>query len=171
MKSRIANLWYYHKTIIILGILILMSGIYLGVQKQSVPKPDYCIAVIEPDYSADSRFQELSAAIQKTGEDRNGDGEITLKLSAYHVVLGAENQDIQEIGALDADLAGKVSCLFLLTDPAGFEAATNGILLEEECIPVRELPALAGIGFDSFFAAVREDHPQAAVYQKLIGQK
>ena len=171
MKSKIANLWYYHKTVIILSVLILIAGVYLGIQKNSVPKPDYNIAIVEPDYSADVNFSALSTAIEQIGEDQNDDGEVTVKIAAFHIVLGAGNQDYNEIGALDADLTGKVSALFLLSDPEGFESAANEILRAEQCIPVRDIPTLAGIGLDDFYAAVREDHPQAPAYRKLTEPK
>lgn len=164
MIKWLENLWYHHKAILLITAAVLICGVYLRGQMSSSPEPDYYTAIVSPDYYPDEQLYALQEALRAAGTDRNGDGTVTVQLKTYHVALGADGQDINEIGALDADLSGKVSALFLLADADAFEAATNGILSAAECVPGESCTAISGTGFEGLFAAIRPDHKDADDY-------
>lgn len=168
MKSFFENLWYHHKAIIIIIAAVLICGIYLGIQTFGTPDPDYSVAIVSPKYYPDETLADLEAALRTAGTDRNGDGEVTVRLASFHVALGEDGQDFNEIGALDADLSGKVSGLYLTADPEAFEAATNSIIAAGEFVPSSSFSAIGGPCPEELFAAVRKDHPEADEYAMLL---
>ena len=86
-----------------------------------------------------------------------------MRLHTYYVSLagdsGSTDEDtVQAVSALDADLIGRVSGIFLAEDPAAFQTVTDGLLAE---------PATA---FDlGLHLAVRKDAEPAydTLFQKL----
>ena len=168
MKDKLENIWYHYKAPILIISAILLVLVYFAFQKASIQTTDYQAAIVSPDYYSEEAVTSLSEALKSHGTDLNGDGIITVQVVSYHIVLGAENQNVNEIGALDADLVGKNSGLFFLADPMAFETSTNGICLFKDAAPVSSFDFLSGLGFDSLYAVVRPDHPDAEDYKMLF---
>ncbi len=157
MKKAVINFWYYHKIHIIAAAVVLAAGCYMLIQHTSVPKTDYDVAVVSPVPLTAEQEEKLTGILSSLGEDCTGDGVITVQIHSYAVDLGAYNQDSTQIGALDADLSAKISGLFLLADPEVFQEVTNGICEASETVAVEEVDALAEIGMQQLFLAVRND--------------
>ena len=155
MKKKIQNFWYYHKTVFLIAVLVAAAGTYLFLQQTKTVKPDYEVAIVSPDYFSPEQLSALADKLGQFGNDCNGDGSVVVNPRVYRVALGMEGQDSNQISALDADLVGNVSGLFLLDDPAVFEEVTNGICKSSEAVPVSGCEELGGHGFDDLFLAVR----------------
>ena len=156
MKKKIQNFWYYHKTVFLIAVLVAAAGTYLFLQQTKTVKPDYEVAIVSPDYFSPEQLSVLADMLGQFGNDCNGDGSVVV-------------QDSNQISALDADLVGNVSGLFLLDDPAVFEEVTNGICKSSEAVPVSGCEVLRGHGFDGLFLAVRikADEKYAAMLDAL----
>ena len=169
MKSKLQNLWYYHTTLFLIAAVIVAGGVYLFLQQAKTEKSDYEVAIVARDYFSEEQRTALTNDLQKFGEDCNGDGSVFVNLRVYQIALGQEGQDSARIAALDADLVGNVSGLYLLDDPASFEEVTNGICTAAEAVPVSGCEGLKGHGFDELFFSVRKnaDKKYAAMLEAL----
>ena len=153
--KRIQNFWYHYKTAAIIAAVIIAAGAYLVLQQSKTEKPDYEVAVVSPDYFTEEQLSSLKDVLQSVGEDCNGDGSVAVNLRVYRIALGQDGQDSAVIGALDADLVGNVSGLFLLDDPGKFEETANGICKSSEACPIAGCEKLKGLGFDGLFLSCR----------------
>lgn len=140
LLAKLKHFWYYYKIPTGIVLCVLIVWVYLSAQSAATPDPDYHIGLV----STTSRSDEALAALENTfaaaGEDRNSDGDVLVRLHTYALELG-ENSDYANnyeiVAALDADLVGSTSGLFLLDDPEAFQSVTNG-RLDERFLPFRE---------------------------------
>lgn len=147
MLSKLKNFWFYYKTHLLIALAVLAVICYLSVPSASTPEPDYHIGIVNTVPLTEETLSGIEAAFTAAGKDVNGDGEILVQLHPYFVDL-ADNSpnagvdNAQTIAALDADLVGTVSGIFLLEDPEAFQAAANN-LLEQPFVPWQEGLSLA----------------------------
>ncbi len=157
MKAALENFWYHYKIPVLLAAAILVAGSYLLAQQLKTVPADYEVALVSSEYYLDEQLAALQEVLTAAGKDTNGDGSIVVAVHRYRLKIGADGQDSVEIGALDADLVGNRSGLFLLEDPPAFEEATNGICRASEAIPCTEIKTLSGGGWSDLSAVVREN--------------
>ena len=157
MKAALENFWYHYKIPVLIAAAILAVGSYLLVQQVKTVPADYEAALVSSEYYSDEQLAALQEMLAAAGTDTNGDGNIVVAVHRFRLKIGADGQDSAEIGALDADLVGNRSGLFLLEDPQAFEEATNGICHAAEAISCADIPALSGESWSSLSAVVREN--------------
>ena len=132
MLSKIENFWFYYKKHLLIGLAVLAVILYLGAQDAKAPEADYHIGIVRAQALPPETLTQLEQAVTAAGEDQNGDGVILVKLHSYNVDLRDPSGEkaSEYIAALDADLIGKVSGIFLTEDYDGFQQATNNLLEE-----------------------------------------
>lgn len=157
--AKLKNFWYYHKIHTGIVVFIAVVGIYLGAQSLGAPEPDYHIGLISTTPRSDAALAELTDSFAAVGTDRNGDGDVLVQLHNYPVDLaddspnaGVSNAD--KVAALDADLIGNVSGIFLTEDPQTLQAVTGELFPDE--------PLSFG---DGLYLCIRSDAPDA--YKQL----
>lgn len=133
--DKLRNFWFYYKKHLLIGLAAVLTVGYLSLQKLSDPKPDYHIGLVQTLPCSDEELHQLEKRFAAAGEDRNGDGEVLVQIHTYFVDLADESENAgvanaQTVAALDADLIGGVSGIFLLEDVETFRRITNGILSE-----------------------------------------
>lgn len=133
--TKLKNFWFYHKNHVLIGLAVLLVLAYLGVQKARTVQPDYHIGLVRSVPCTDQELQALETRFTAAGEDLNGDGEILIKIHTYYVDLADSSPDAgvsnaEVVQALDADLIGGMSGIFLLEDVDTFQQITNGILAD-----------------------------------------
>lgn len=133
--SKLKNWYWYHKTHLLIAVLAAAVLIYMAAQDWGVPEPDYHIGLVSTAAWSDASLAQLEAALAAQGEDQDGDGQVLVKLHRFPVDLSdtseaAGSYSYESIAALDADLVGGVSGMFLLENPEAFQQAANGILAE-----------------------------------------
>lgn len=133
--AKLKNFWYYYKIPVGIGLLVLIAAVYLSAQSAGTPEPDYHVGLISTTPRSDAALEALTDSIAAAGEDRNGDGQVLVKLHNYPVVLGIDAEtavpdNYEMVAALDADLIGSVSGLFLTENPDSLQYATNGLFAE-----------------------------------------
>lgn len=168
MRKKLENIWYHYKAILIIGFLILFYAVYFFVQKIGNTEPDFSAAIISETFFSEEQLLSLQNALGSVVGDTNGDGETTVRISTYHLALCREGQDINELSALDADLVGKVSTMFLVDDPEAFETATNGICLAKDAFSVSTAKHFSGLGFDTLSVLIRKDLPSAGIAENAF---
>lgn len=133
--AKLKNFWYYYKIPVGIGLAVLVIGAYLALQSAGTPEADYHIGLISVTPRSDEQLAALTEEIAAAGQDRNGDGQILVKLHTYYVDLADESpnagvNNANPVAALDADLIGNVSGIFLTEDPETLQSVTNGLMAE-----------------------------------------
>ena len=132
-RKRIENFWFYHKTHLLIGLAAVLVLAYLGIQKLGTEKPDYHIGLVRAEALPEAELEALNAAFTAAGTDVNGDGQVLVQIHTYYADLAdaSENAGVsnaEAVQALDADLIGAMSGIFLLEDVDTFLAITNGLV-------------------------------------------
>lgn len=145
--AKLKNWLWYHKIPLLVAAAVLIVGGYLHLQDRAVPEADYHIGLVSTAPYSPEQLAAFEGAAVAAGRDQNGDGQVLVHLHIYAVDLesgdAASGYDRFEIiAALDADLVGTVSGIFLLEDPDAFQTASNG-LLAQPFVPWQEGLSLA----------------------------
>lgn len=128
-KDRLKNWWWYNKTYVLLGVLVIAALVYMFSDTGGA-EPDYEVGLVTSVPREEEELQRLESRLIPYAKDRNGDGEIVVSITPYYAELGAEDNgsNYMMIAALDADLVGCESGLFLLEDPEIFQKTTRALL-------------------------------------------
>ena len=147
LMKKIENIWFYYKTHIIVGILILFVSIYsirLYLQKEEY---DHSVAFISSTFPTENQMEE----IQKSFEEQYG-GKFEIKI--YNITLGADNQDQVTISQLDLDLGRKISEYLIIEDLDAFKKATNNLQIYDVAL-ISDIDWLKNKGIDQLYYAKR----------------
>ena len=85
-REKRKNFWYYHKFHILIAILcaaVLGWTVYVFVSQVS---PDYQIAFVTVDDYPDTVIRQMEEQISTIAEDRNGDGQVVVRINYYHML-------------------------------------------------------------------------------------
>lgn len=133
-KEKAANWWHYHwGYLAVAAVLVVVAG---AIIKDTVfqIRPDYQVAYVARAELPVDTADALTEALQQFGQDLNGDGRVVVQLNQYTVNFNSaeENADayyqMAGVTQLSADLSsGAGSYLFLLEDPASFQAQTGAL--------------------------------------------
>ena len=157
MKNKITNLLYYTKIHMIIILVVLAVGAYFFLTQQNSVKSDYDIAIVSAKGCSEEQMAQIRDVFQQAGTDQNDDGAVTVKVHLYRFAIGEAGQDREAVAGLDADLVGKVSGIFFLDNPDGFEAATNGLGKAADAIQARSISALSHCGIDDLSLLIRAE--------------
>ena len=105
--------------------------------------PDYNVAVVAPYYLPDDTVPALQEQLARYGEDLNGDGRTVVTLNVYTLDYSAEDTQSESDAYLTmagttklaTDVAGGLSSVFLLYDPAGFQESTGALRYLDGTLP------------------------------------
>lgn len=122
------NWWYYYKWyvicgIILTGIIVNVTGNYLG---WWIKAPDLQIAYVgKAELPADT-VSALESAFTSIASDYNGDGEIIVRVNQYISGLNSSDPEIAQYEyaselSLIGDISECESYLFLMDDPEQFQ--------------------------------------------------
>lgn len=158
--AKLKNFWYYYKIPVGIGIAVLLVTVYLTAQSAGVPEADYHVGLISITPRSEEALEALTHRIEAAGTDLNGDGQVLVQLHNYPVDLSDDTETtdpayFEKVAALDADLVGNVSGLFLMETPEVLQYATGG-LLDESYLPYE----------DGLYLCIRGD--AADIYRDLL---
>ncbi|MBQ9166217.1 MAG: hypothetical protein IJX71_04755 [Oscillospiraceae bacterium] len=136
-QQRLKNWWDYNKVYVLLVVLILAALIYMYAGSANAVEPDYQVGLVTSVQREEEELGRLEERLVPYGKDRNADGEVVVSVVPYYAQLGAEDggANYMVIAALDADLVGCESGLFLLEDPEAFQEATGMLLYLDGTVP------------------------------------
>ena len=151
-KSRArANWWYYNWGVVVAALVMVAAVIYVVHGLNQTVEPDYNVAVVASDPLPDDAALQLQQVLQDYGIDRNMDGSVVVHLNVYTWS--------DDSAGINADLSNGDSCIWILTDPEGFEEA-SGALSEKlgadwagQLYSWTDVPALADADLGSYDAA------------------
>jgi len=133
LRKKLQNFWFYYKIPFLVACAVLLMLTYLGIQKRNTVEPDYHIGLVREIPCTDDELQALEDTFTVAGTDLNGDGQVLVQIHTYYVNLADDSENAgvsnaEVVQALDADLVGSVSGIFLLEDVASFQQVTNQLL-------------------------------------------
>lgn len=136
-QERLKNWWYYNKVYVLLAVLLAAVALYLYVDSADNVEADYQVGLVTSVQREEEELTRLEQRLAPYGKDRNGDGQVVISITPYYAELGAEDggANYMVIAALDADLVGCESGLFLLEDPEAFQKATGALLYLDGTLP------------------------------------
>ena len=131
--AKLKNWWWYHKKLVLLAALAAAALLYMGIQDRQTVKPDYHVGLVSTTPFSPEQISQMEEVFRMAGEDRNEDGQVTVQIHTYAVNLADEDPNSgyynhEILSALDGDLVGNMSGIFLLDDPETFQRITGGIL-------------------------------------------
>lgn len=160
-KQKAANWWHYEKWVV-LGVVAAV-GIAAWIIKDTMfrPRPDYQVGVVAASSLPVDLNAALQSALQTYGEDINGDGRVLVQINEFVLDFNADAEpaDTEQdedamrsavsaydqmagVTRLSADLgSGTGSYLFLLEDPAGFQADTGALQYTDGTVDDPDNPA------------------------------
>lgn len=184
IKERISCFWFYYKIPVCIAIVVFLVGLDMLITSRQMVKADYSIALVSTDLYTDEEVEAIENRFQLLADDINQDGKIKVDVRYYQVNVSgeeSENYDAIMVSKLEADLAGRVSGMFLLANPEGFQMNSqmlgplDGSIPEEAVmdldvitIPSDMLPGLSEVGHEKLYLGIRPDHPGAADYFRLL---
>lgn len=133
-QIKLKNFWYYHKYHVLIAVIALGIAVYSFVPSAGT-KADYHIGVVTDILCPEDRLSKIETRLSAAAGDVNGDGKVIVTLHAFTVDFDSSDpnsgyMNYEKVAALDADLSGKLSGLFIVEDPEGFQLATDGLLAE-----------------------------------------
>ena len=143
-KERWANWWDYNlKWVLLIGIAAAFVAYSFIGQYFFTTKPDYNVAVVAPYYLPDDTVTALQEQLARYGEDLNGDGKTVVTLNVYTLDYSAGDTQTESDAyltmagttKLTTDVAGGLSSVFLLYDPAGFQESTGSLRYLDGTLP------------------------------------
>lgn len=159
--EKAGNWWHYHKWHVVIAVVVI--GILGAIAKDTFfrTKPDYQVAYVGLQELPADTVDALEASLATFCDDRNGDGKVVVQLNQYATDLTTatgETAEAAESSAMDdsadpyvhmavmtrlsADISSTDgSYIFLLEDPASFQAATGALRYLDGTVPENEEPA------------------------------
>ena len=126
-RKKLQNFWFYYKKPILIALAVLLVLGYLGLQKSNSARPDYHIGLVRSAACTEEELLALENTFTSAGTDINGDGQVLVQIHTYFIDL-ANADDADVVQALDADLIGGMSGIFLLEDVDTFRSVTNDLV-------------------------------------------
>ena len=131
--AKLKNWWWYHHKLVIFALVVAAVVLYFTISDSRRADADYHVGLVSATALSPEQISDMEELLCRAGEDRNGDGEILVQLHTYWVDLADDSPNAgydhyEIVAALDGDLVGKVSGIFLLEDPEAFRRITQGVL-------------------------------------------
>ncbi len=170
-KAKWKTWWWYHKTHVLIAVAVLAVILYSFLPNLLAPKADYALAVISTSSCPEETLSAVEALFETLADDSNEDGRVLIGVNVYTADLSGQTEgvlDYQAAAALDADLIGKISCLFLLDNPSGF--IENTAVSVAAPVPCAELPAFSSLTLPANWCfTVRTDSDTAMqLYEHIL---
>jgi hypothetical protein len=152
------NWWHYHKWQVLLAAVLFASLVSIGRHALGLGEtlPDYQIAYVGTDLLPEDTVLAIERAFSSLGEDLNGDGRVSVRLTQYAGGGDAEATYLAGV-SLMGDLLECQSYFFLLENPERFQEEYHSLCLldgslpaegdnsaKNACIAWNRCPALAG---------------------------
>lgn len=142
-SEKAKNWWHYYKWVVLVVALLIVCGAWLVHDILSNQEADYQVGWVAGYSLPDETAAALQTALAQYGEDRNGDGQVTVQINQYVLDL-SDSGDSQTTDAynrmagmtrLSADLADGANYVYILEDPASFQATAGALQYLDGTMP------------------------------------
>lgn len=142
-QEKASNWWHYHKVIVAVAVLVALAAAWLLYDMFGRPRPDYHIGWVgKAELPADT-VAALETQLAAYGQDLNGDGRVLVEVDQFAYDFSPEEDDETDptyrmaiLTRLEGELGLDDGCyLYLLQDPAGFQAQTGALQYTDGTLP------------------------------------
>lgn len=144
-KEKASNWWHYNKVVVAVVIIVIGLIAWIAHDILSQEDPDVQISYVGAQVLPQETVDALQAALVPYCTDRNGDGEVLVRLSQYNLSFDAEAENtdpytqMAAMTQLNANLtADAETFLYLLADPAGFQESVPVLQYRDGTLPAEE---------------------------------
>lgn len=143
-SEKAKNWWYYHKVAVFIVAVIAVCALWLIHDLLTNQDPDYQVAWVGQTSLSDETVAVLEQALARYGQDRDGDGQVTVGINQYVLDLSETAETAQTAMAYDrmaamtrlsADMGDGVNCVYLLQDPESFQTSTGALRYLDGTLP------------------------------------
>ena len=127
LGEKIAHIWYYYKTAIIIGLVIVLAGAYITAQTINKKPSDLRIVIYDNKIVPDMYLHEAEAYFKNYCGDFNCDGEVVVTIVNCSYEAGkstAQYQQTMQQKLASIVVTDKESMIFITSD-AGYEFLQN----------------------------------------------
>ncbi len=150
-KGRWENFWYHYKWVMIGVLFAVAVAVVLIVQAVTKTKPDYIVCMVTQQELSLSATDRLQAEFAAVGKDRNGDGEVVVKLQVLNVSSETGSQyALTNRQAVTAHIAARDVFLFAF-DPEYYTNILEPVMEEGVSFFVPLATGTAGISEDGTY--------------------
>lgn len=141
-RQRLENWWWYHWRHVLLGALaVLVLGAVLR-DRAAEDRYDCSVALVTRRGALSGEIESLRAALEAVCPDVDGDGEVHVAVNAIEIDYTSTDLDSAALQAmavnvdrLSADFYTRQSGIFLLDDPANFQANSGALAYLDGSVP------------------------------------
>ena len=142
--EKAGNWWHYHKVMVLVIVFAVVCVALILRDSVFRPRADYMVAYVGQANLPDDTVQALTEALQAYCSDLNGDGRVLVQVNQYIADLAQLSDSttvdpyaqMAGITQISADISSKTgSHIYLLEDPASFEAYTGALRYLDGTVP------------------------------------
>lgn len=123
-KEKRANWWHYHKIQVGLAVVAVALAVGIIYSIFSKVEPDYTIGFLTQDTYLPDIVTQLEKELTPYADDRNGDGQVVVKVNQYAVGSTSVDLQVQEANAVRfMGDASNFDCVVYLCDSQSLEWA------------------------------------------------
>ena len=136
------NWWHYHWHFVVLSVAAAVVLGRIAVDHLTRVQPDCSVALVVRFAPTGEEIGSLQSALEAVCPDANGDGKVSVAVNVIQLDYAAIEAGTMEpqvmtanIDKLNADFYTHQSGLFLMDDPAGFQAANGALAAPDGSLP------------------------------------
>ncbi len=130
-REKAVNWWDYHRWLVYGLIAVLILAIWMVHDLFFRAEPDVYVSYVGAEALPEDTAADLKLLLTSLAEDVDGDGKVLVQVDQYAVRFGDDSQSdyaaYVSMAQLLSAIAGERSAIFLLEDPAGFQAETGAL--------------------------------------------
>ena len=141
-KDKAVNWWDYHKWWVYGGVIALILVGWMVHDLFFQAKPDYYVSYVVRQELPDETAYRLERALEELCGDRNGDGRVLVQVDQYILTFDEQDTALNDyymtnsINQMLVSVANSEgSCIYILEDPAGFQAKTGALQYLDGTLP------------------------------------
>lgn len=145
-QEKAANWWHYHWIALAVAVAVILVAAWVVHDALSQTEPDLRVGCVGAHALPAETAEALQQALLPYAADRNGDGEVVVQVNSYTVTFTGQSSAETAVADPYAQMAGITQLsaelgpdgstwLFLLEDPAGFQAQTMSLQYPDGTVP------------------------------------
>ncbi len=139
-EEKAKNFWYYHKWHFLIGGVALALVVMFVWEIVAKVEPDYTVGLLSTHSIPMGMAEQLSEKLTPFCDDRNGDGEVVVQISAYTISnnpdqIADANMQMANITRFTGDIQIGESMFFLVNEPELFQESYGIFAYDDDTMP------------------------------------
>lgn len=141
-RQRWSNWWWYHWKHVLVGVVIAAVLVTVIRDQAARVEPDCTVALVTRGALTDREAASLQAELERWSPDANGDGRVCVAVNTIQIDYASEDKSPEALKVMEAnvdklnfDFYTRQSGIFLLEDPASFQANHQALSYLDGSVP------------------------------------